>query len=278
MRLIADKELSVLESDSRVYTNVMLRTGDVVDISATGKIWAGVRFTGSNGPRGWMSYHAGHDYPLSGKPPFSLLGFTDEDGYFYVGDRYRYVFANPTAGPGETPLSLEINDNRHGSGSGSFQVRIRVWRDSVDNLSQVMEVQGFSGTQLLDALRLAEPGERLDFSSVSTEEMEAAVRELSDPWDPTIAPEEMAVAAPLIDLGPHVSARSYWWGMRVELDHEAMVALRNGGAATALAAVGVNAFVAAIIAGVIGIWYAFDRGNGVIFFVSWSGVHWFTPR
>jgi hypothetical protein len=54
MPIIVDKWITVLESARNpVGTNILLRNNDWIDISASGSIWAGVWFTGENGPRGW---------------------------------------------------------------------------------------------------------------------------------------------------------------------------------------------------------------------------------
>ncbi len=134
--------------------------------------------------------------------------------------------------------------------------------------------QSFTEATLLEALKNAKPGQQLDFNGVPKKAMESAVSKLSMPS------KRMASLANDLDLGPHVKQISYWWGVRVEVDHEGMLALAEGGGATValLTALGVTAIAAVVIAGVIGIWSAFDRGNGVIFFVTWAGVHWFTPR
>ncbi|HEY6747246.1 MAG TPA: hypothetical protein VI357_16200 [Mycobacteriales bacterium] len=129
MALIVDKWVSVGEWQSDVDTNVLLKNGDWVDIAAQGTIWAGVWFTGSNTARGWEGWTAGNDKPLPGSPPFCLLGRTSEDGYFYIGDGIRRTYQNATLGPGETRLSLRINDNLPGNGSGAFNVHIMVWRN-----------------------------------------------------------------------------------------------------------------------------------------------------
>jgi hypothetical protein len=127
--LIVDKWVTVGEWQSDVDTNVLLKQGDWVDIAAEGTIWAGVWFTGQNTPRGWEGWTAGNDKPLPGSPPFCLLGRTSEDGYFYIGDGIRRTYQNSSLGPGETRLSLRINDNVPGNGSGAFNVHIMVWRN-----------------------------------------------------------------------------------------------------------------------------------------------------
>lgn len=128
MPLVVDKYVTVREFDSDRDVGVNLKNGDWVDISASGSIWAGVWFTGENGPQGWFSHTAGGDFPLPGTAPFCLLGKTSEDGYFYIGQGMRRTYQNTTLGPGETRLSLRINDNKPRNGSGAFNVRIQVWR------------------------------------------------------------------------------------------------------------------------------------------------------
>ena len=125
---IVDKYFSVLESEQDHDSLVEIQNGDWIDISASGTIWAGVWFTGRNGPNGWSNYTAGSDKPLPGAPPFCLLGHTAEDGYFFVGQGLRRTYQNATLGPGKTRLSFVINDDVHGNGDGSFQVHLVVWR------------------------------------------------------------------------------------------------------------------------------------------------------
>ncbi len=165
---------------------------------------------------------------------------------------------------------------------GVQQLEARI-ADLENRVNQLTRVHQFSETQLLDALKAAKPGDELDFGDVSRYLMEAAVFKLSEASGSqaqTAEQREAVLQRISIDLGQHITQISYWWGVRVELDHDAMQALAQGGDAVAalLVAAGVSAFVGAIIAAVINIWAAFDRGNGVIFFVTWTGIHWFTPR
>src|SRR2546430_17358683 len=120
MPLIADTYVTVAEWQNDVDTNIELRNGDWLDISASGSIWAGVWFTGENGPQGWTGYTAGGDSPLPGSPPFSLLGKTADEDYFYVGAGLRRAYRNESLGPGATRLALRINAHRPGNGTGAF--------------------------------------------------------------------------------------------------------------------------------------------------------------
>ena len=129
MSLVVDKWLTVGEWQRDVDTNILLKNGDSLSISASGTIMSGVWFTGPNTARGWEGWTAGNDKPLPGSPPFCLLGRTTEDGYFYIGDGINRTYQNSTLGPGETRLFLRINDNFVGDGSGAFTVHIMVWRN-----------------------------------------------------------------------------------------------------------------------------------------------------
>jgi hypothetical protein len=51
---VVDKYINVGEGDGLVDANVEVMNGDEVDISVSGSIWAGVWFTGRNGPEGWV--------------------------------------------------------------------------------------------------------------------------------------------------------------------------------------------------------------------------------
>ena len=125
---VVDKWINVREADALVDANVEVQNGDEVDISASGSIWAGVWLTGGNGPDGWVGWSANNDSPLPGVAPFSLLGHTSVDGYFFAGRYRRWTYQNSTLGSGRTRLKFEINDNWHGNGNGSFQVHIVVRR------------------------------------------------------------------------------------------------------------------------------------------------------
>jgi hypothetical protein len=131
----------------------------------------------------------------------------------------------------------------------------------------------FSENTLIEALKNAQPGERLDFKGIPAAELAQASRNLSSPGKQG----KPVTRDQTFDLGPHVKVRQDWWGVQVDVDHVGMQALVAAGGATALAAVGVAPYAAGIIAGVLGIWSAFDRGNGVSFYVGWLGAHWFTP-
>lgn len=128
MPVFVNKWISIFESDRDIDTNIVLRNNDCIDIRASGSMWSGVRFTGENGPNGWTGWPAGSDFPIPWRPPFSLLGKTGEDGYFYIGDRLYATYFMPTLGSGETTLYLRINDNKPNRGPGAINVRIKVWR------------------------------------------------------------------------------------------------------------------------------------------------------
>ena len=83
-QLHASRRIQVNEGDSDVDTSIDVRAGDTLIFQAWGSIWAGVWFTGNNGPRGWSNRDNDRKFPLPGAHPFQLLGKLDT-GYFEVG-------------------------------------------------------------------------------------------------------------------------------------------------------------------------------------------------
>jgi hypothetical protein len=128
MTLLVDKYLTVTEARFDVDTGIDLLNGTYVDISVSGSIWAGVWFTGTNGPEGWAGHVAGSDYPLPGVAPFSLLGKTAQDGYFMIGGGLRRTYYNATVPNEGTRLYLRINDNIPNNGNGQFLAHVSLWK------------------------------------------------------------------------------------------------------------------------------------------------------
>lgn len=151
----------VEENKQEVDTGIMIESGDIVEFSATGTIWAGVLLTGTNGPKGWNAPTFDSKFPLTGVPPFSLIGqirslnslyysnwsngYSDDRAWFYIGETSTYAYPND-ANPlkerygrksGETRIAhgsngqlfLRTNDDTPGNGSGAFQVRIQIRRN-----------------------------------------------------------------------------------------------------------------------------------------------------
>lgn len=122
--------VTIPESDSADRdTGVVLQPGDEFALTGAGTIWAGVWFTGLNGPEGWTDQiETNPNSPLHNAPdafPFSLLGRFEGEGYFYVGqglDRRTINRSSPRR------LFLRINDSTPGNGSGAFQCLVQVWR------------------------------------------------------------------------------------------------------------------------------------------------------
>jgi hypothetical protein len=123
-----ERTVTVRESDSDVSTGYNLQYGDRVTLSASGSIWAGVWFTGRNGPQGWNTYDCDEKFPLRCSRPFSLLKRIgtagDNHGYSYVGKGQDFFYYGQT---GEL-LSLRINDDEPGNGNGSFSAVVRIYR------------------------------------------------------------------------------------------------------------------------------------------------------
>ena len=121
--LVVDKTVTVHESDFDVDTGVDVRTGDRLVVSASGQIWAGVAFTGNNGPQGWNNFDCAPKFPLPCSHPYSLLGKLNGN-YFYIGSGIDQV-----NNAGTSRLSLRINDDLPGNGNGSFTAHIQVFRN-----------------------------------------------------------------------------------------------------------------------------------------------------
>lgn len=112
----------VAESDSNVETTLYVHTGDLVTFSATGEIWSGVLFTGTNGPNGWDYTDCDPKFPLPCAHPFSLLAKTDGGNWFEVGQSYQYTYQ----GNGIKEILLRINDDAPGNGTGGFNVTVQI--------------------------------------------------------------------------------------------------------------------------------------------------------
>jgi hypothetical protein len=128
--LVVDRWISVRESDADVDTGIDLDPGDeYAFVEATGDIWAGVMFTGRNGPQGWDNVTNDPKFPLHEgvyAHPFSLLGRFVGLPYFYIGSgraRERYPDTQVRR------LQLRINDDVPGNGDGEFSCHVQVWSD-----------------------------------------------------------------------------------------------------------------------------------------------------
>lgn len=111
----------VPESTSGTYV-ATLQAGESVTLTPTdATIWAGVWFTGANGPAGWNTVaRPGYGYPLAGAREYSLLA-NKNTGWFYIGAA-RTTVTNTLGNP--QTLHLRTNDNTPGNGSGAFEVNV----------------------------------------------------------------------------------------------------------------------------------------------------------
>jgi hypothetical protein len=64
-------------SVSARYRPLQVEKGDTLIFQAWGQIWAGVWFTGNNGPNGWNNLDNDPKFPLPGTHPYCLLGKLD---------------------------------------------------------------------------------------------------------------------------------------------------------------------------------------------------------
>lgn len=110
------------ENDTDVYSGCTLQNGDQVVIQASGSIWAGVWFTGNNGPEGWTNAANGSHFPSPPSRAYSLLAKVDGQ-YRYAGNYSAFTYY----GTG-TPLFTRINDDTPGNGNGGFTVTVTVTR------------------------------------------------------------------------------------------------------------------------------------------------------
>jgi hypothetical protein len=125
--LITERTYVMEECGFIKNTNILLQSGDKLVISAAGSIWAGVWFTGRNGPEGW-AWAGGGKFPSPSSRPYSLVGKLDGE-YVYVGRAFeRYILNKSAPGPSEGVLELQTNDDAPCNGDGAFVVTVRVYR------------------------------------------------------------------------------------------------------------------------------------------------------
>jgi hypothetical protein len=116
---------SVYENQSEQPAGFGLMPGDSYSIQATGQIWAGVAFTGENGPEGWANTDCDKKFPLPCAHPFSLLmRYYDSGPWIEVGRVYQGSYN----GLDDTQMVFRINDDVPGNGSGYFNVYVTVVR------------------------------------------------------------------------------------------------------------------------------------------------------
>lgn len=109
----------IAEADGIVYTSIQVQSGDRLEITASGEIWSGVAFTGTNGPDGWTNTDCDPKFPLPCSYPYSLLArIGPASSWQYIGS------SRVLTSTGQGELILGINDDTPGNGSGEFIVRI----------------------------------------------------------------------------------------------------------------------------------------------------------
>jgi hypothetical protein len=94
-----------------------LRPYESMTVTPGGSIWAGVWFTGSNGPEGWSGTVAPWYYPAPGAREYSLVARLAGENWRYVGNRAT-TFTNYSSS--YRTLYARTNDNTPGNGSGAF--------------------------------------------------------------------------------------------------------------------------------------------------------------
>src|SRR5262249_14384351 len=123
MKQVYYGDFEVPESSAGIDTGVDIQSLDRVIFRASGEIWAGVWFTGGNGPEGWHYRDSNRKFPLPGGHPYSLLGQI-AGRYFEVGTGIERIHT----GAGVERLFLRTNDESPGNGTGAFTCNVEVWR------------------------------------------------------------------------------------------------------------------------------------------------------
>ena len=118
-------------TNADVDTGLDIETGDRIFFTATGLIWDGYCFIGTNSPDGLPgatpAENGNYDYPLPGAQEEALIAAVGPGGnYFQIGSSLTLKYNGP---PGR--LFLRTNDNMPGNGSGAFAVYIQIQRQSV---------------------------------------------------------------------------------------------------------------------------------------------------
>jgi len=117
-------ELSVPESAGTGVVTERLHYGETLTVEPlSDQIWAGVWFTGSNGPEGWTNTSAPSFYPLPGVPQYSLIARLGNGPHQYVGAATR-SFTNLKPNYVQR-VRFKVNDDVPGNGAGAFKVVLR---------------------------------------------------------------------------------------------------------------------------------------------------------
>ena len=125
--LVIDKDYLEVKGNFSYETAINVELGDKLIIQTEGFIWAGVWFTGENGPEGWAGYNSAPlDFPSPRSPIYSLLGKVGDGNPFYIGRRFERTFNSGSVGK----LHLLINDKEIRDNTGSFKVSIQKIRSS----------------------------------------------------------------------------------------------------------------------------------------------------
>jgi hypothetical protein len=117
-------ELSVPENAASGVVSAWLSYGETLRVEPYGDhIWAGVWFTGTNGPDGWSGTSASSSYPLPGAPRYSLIARIGNNPFQNVGSGAR-SFTNDKPGYIQR-VRFRVNDDAPGNGNGAFRVFLR---------------------------------------------------------------------------------------------------------------------------------------------------------
>ena len=144
--VLADQTIDVPEKSSGVDTGIDISPGNFLEFQAGGSIWAGVWFTGENGPAGWNTVDTNPKFPLHtglNAYPYSLIGRLGQDGeYFYIGKGLRRTMFT---GSSPKRIFLRTNDDSPGNGSKSFSCRVLVSQNTTPAPNSIFVHQDVPG-------------------------------------------------------------------------------------------------------------------------------------
>jgi hypothetical protein len=118
-------------SSGGVPVYIEFEPGDEARIECSGSVWAGVWFTGSNGPDGWSDAAPSH-FPMpgyNGGRSFAAIARFKPTAWYYSSTSWQHAgTASAHRAPFASRMELRVNDNAPGNGSGSFSCTVSRWR------------------------------------------------------------------------------------------------------------------------------------------------------
>lgn len=121
----------VPESSGGVPVYMEFAPGDEARIACSGSVWAGVWFTGNNGPDGWANA-APSNFPMpgnSGGRSFAAIARFKPTTWYYSPTAWQHAGTSSAhRAPFDSRMDLRVNDNAPGNGSGAFTCNVSRWQ------------------------------------------------------------------------------------------------------------------------------------------------------